>query len=189
MLGFFAFLTACIVVLAPCGNGQGYASTTSEIESWTFTAPDPDVPSVCGVVYSQSLFPYTMILELGRPIVMTIGVNVSMLVNATTLTYAWALRDMTTMPEVTLAQAIQTVTNGTYIATVALAVNNTILTGTSNFTYSSGTYVIGSNDSYGNPILSGHMIAFDRVIFFNSPLENQNATINVFVSTPVLTYW
>lgn len=177
-----------LILLLGAASGQGYVEILTSIETSVFTS-DAGVPETCGYIRPNSVYSYTQLIEFGRPISMIISANVSDLVNATTLTYAFVMRDMTTMPEVTLANMMDAVARGSDLASVTVAVTATGIVAAANFSHTTGTYPIGDNDGYDNPMLPDHMIGVDRVIYFSSSIDNQNATINVAGNTPLMVWW
>jgi hypothetical protein len=170
-------------------HGQTFQFTSTEVESWTFTE-DPTAPGMAAWIDSQAANPVLQIIELGQLTVMMVGVNVTGLINATTLTSVWTMRDFTTMPEVTLANITQALARGTVMATVSINISSAPLSiAATNYTNGISSYPMGSSDSYGNIFQVGHIWGMDRTLFFTTPVINQNVTINKFGLFPTNIIW
>jgi len=163
--------------------------TTTEIESWTFTA-DTSVPTVCGIVYPTPIVDIYQIIAFGSGGI-AMGVNVSYLENATSLTMVWTLRDMTTMPEVLLSDVVAALARNTVVAKISMDIGTApFLGGVSSSTASViSTYPMGSNDSFGNTLVSGHTWGYEYSFFFNTTVGNQNVTINTYALFSFFALW
>jgi hypothetical protein len=163
--------------------------TTTELESWTFTA-DTSVPTACGIVYPTNIGDIYQVIALGSA-KMALGVNVSYLENPTSLTLVWTVRDMTTMPEVLLSDVVAAVARNTVVAKISMDIGSAPLLGGVSSSAASviSSYPMGSNDSFGNTFVSGHTWGFEYSFFFNTTVGNQNVTINSNVFFPFYVLW
>jgi hypothetical protein len=170
-----------VILLVPSTDAQYFHSYLA-LDSTTFT--DDVAHLISGQVLSQSLFPMTQLLNLGHDISLTQGYTITNLTLATTLTFAWSIRDVTLKPNVTLTDAYLSVVNHKCIGSVTnILVNGISPTtgGAASYPKSVPLYLVGSQDSYGNTFAAGHLIGFDFVFYFTSLTLNQAAILNVFV--------
>jgi hypothetical protein len=148
------------------------------MDSSTFTQDVAHL--ISGTVSSQEIGSVSQIVNLGHDISLTQGYTMTNLTLATTLTFAWCVRDSTAKPNVTLTDV--------YLAVVASkcigSVTSTIISATAvggNAAYpSKSPYKIGSSDSYSNVFAVNDVLTLDFASYFSSLTLNQAATINIW---------
>jgi hypothetical protein len=103
----------------------------------------------------------------------------------TTLIFAFAIRDATIKPTVTLTELYHAVLNGTALASIStpISTSNSVRRGAGTNT-TQCRYQIGDLDSYGNIIGNGNRIYLDWASIFTTPVTNQNAIFTSWAICP-----
>lgn len=166
------------LLIATAFAQSAYVSPILGLDSTTFT--DDVLHLITGQVTTGPLTIVTQLLNMGHDISLTQGYTMTNLTLATTLTFAWSLRDMTKKPNVTLADVYLSVVSHKCIGSVTSIIINSNAIGGSAAYFSKQPYLIGASDSYGNTIAAGDTLAFDFGVYFTSLRLNQAAIINLW---------
>ena len=182
------FLFVALLLATSSAQFQGSTMYTSGLRLIQTTAIEPypgwvvwpDTPTLAGLFTSNYVNQYNSLFAIFPCIDFALAYNVTGINTSMTLTAAWAIRDATTMPEVTPTQFVQTVTNGTALGYVSSPlITGPVLSGTVNTTGDTTfAWAPGSIDSYGNVINGGDMINIDIAMYWTSSAENVNATLS-----------
>lgn len=152
--------------------------STSAIEAYPGWVVVPGTSTLSGLFSSQPVNTFTSLFAIGPHIDFALAFNVTGINTSITLTAGWAIRDVTTMPEATLVQFIQTITNGTSLGYVSspLITGPTLSAAVNTTSDGMLLWMPGSVDSYGNVISGGDTINIDMAMYWTSSAENVNAT-------------
>jgi hypothetical protein len=168
------------LVNVPRADSAGITFRQVGLASQNFTQDGSG--SICGVIFEGPLTPIREIFYFGNDVTLTHGFDILNLTHPTTLTFAVAFRDMTRLPVVTMDQVLALIESGNSMHSLSTSILDVGPSGAASAS-TNGTFPVGSLDSYSNVIQPGDMMTLDWIVLFQSPCDNQNATVDLYGQT------